>query len=121
MRVRQLTSDGDFSFGNGSKNYFIDVPEAVGLLVEFGLLLWVGEWFLDTSLGMPWITGVLGKTSQATEDATIQNQVANTQGVTNIASYLSTRNNEVRFLNVQLTVNTIFGPTPVQIANYRTF
>lgn len=121
MRYRKLSPLGDYTFGNGLLDFWINVPAAVGQAVETGLLLWQGEWFLDTTVGMPWVEGVLGKNSQASGDATIQNQVINTQGVTDISSYQSTRNDVTRSLDVQMTIDTIYGPTQVQIDNYELF
>jgi hypothetical protein len=116
MRYRKLSPLGDYTFGQGMLNFYIDVPAAVAQAVETGLLLWLGEWFLDTTVGMPWIEGVLGKNSQATGDATIQNQIIGTQGVTAISSYQSTRGNDVeRNFNVEVGIETIYGPTTVQL------
>lgn len=121
MRYRQLSSDKDFVFGNGLLSYEINTPAAVGLAVESGLMLFLGEWFLDSSVGTPWIQGVLGKYSQDIADGTIKNQVLNTQGVVDISSYQSTINPNTRNMSVELTINTIYGPTQVQISNYRIF
>jgi hypothetical protein len=118
MRVRKLTSDNDFSFGNSALDYYFNVPEAVGQNVETGLMLWLGEWFLDTSLGTPYIQGVLGKHTQAVADGTIQNQVSNTTGVVDISSYSSQFNSENRSMSIQLSIDTIYGPTEVEIENY---
>lgn len=121
MRYRKLGPTGDYVFGSSALDFYFNVPAAVGQAVETGLLLWQGEWFLDTSLGMPWIEGVLGKNSQATADGTIQNQVSNTQGVTDISSYQSTLVDENRSLTVKLSVDTLYGPTQVEINNFKIF
>lgn len=121
MRYRKLDPLNDYSFGNGQLDFYINVPAAVGQAVETGLMLWQGEWFLDTTLGMPWIAGVLGKQTQGVADGTIQNQVINTTGVTDISSYQSTVNSIARSMNVVLAVDTIYGPTDVQIANYKLY
>lgn len=121
MRYRILTSDNDFSFGNGALNYYFNVPASVGQAVETGLLLWLGEWYLDISLGTPYIEGVLGKYSQATADATIQTQVLNVTGVVNISSYASQINSDTRAMSIQLSINTIYGPTQIQINDYTIF
>lgn len=118
MRYRKLTADGDYSFGNGQLDFYNNVPAAVGQAVETGLILWQGEWYLDTSLGMPWVAGVLGKHSQAVQDGTIQNQIVNTQGVTDISSYTSEVNDQTRAMNVKVSIDTLYGPTQVQVANY---
>lgn len=121
MRVRKLAANNDFSFGNGQLDYYFNVPAAVGQNVETGLMLWQGEWYLDTSLGTPYVAGVLGKTTQAVADGTIQNQVVNTEGVTDISSYSSSVNDQTRHMDIQVSVDTIYGPTQVQIDNYRLY
>lgn len=122
MRYRKLDLENDYSFGNGQLDFYNNVPNAVGQAVETGLMLWQGEWYLDTSQGTPYIQGVLGKHTQAVADGTIQNQVANnTQGVVDISSYVSTVNTENRSMSIELSVDTIYGPTEVQIENYRLF
>ena len=121
MRYRKLSSDGDYSFGNGLLDFYIDVPDAPGQAVETGLMLWLGEWYLDTSQGTPWVQGVLGKNSQAMGDGTIQNQIVNTEGVTGISSYASQRDNVARTFKVQVSVNTLYGPTEVDIENERLY
>ena len=121
MRYRILDSNNDYSFGNGAQDFYYDVPDAVGQAVQTGLMLWLGEWYLDVTQGMPWIQGVLGIQSQAVADATIQNQVVNTQGVTDISSYASQFNNQLRTASVQLSIDTIYGPTTVNLANYRLY
>lgn len=118
MRYRKLDANNDYSFGNGQLDFYVNVPDAVGQAVETGLMLWQGEWFLDTTQGTPYIAGVIGKHSQAEADGTIQNQVANTTGVTDISSYQSTLNAASRAMSIQISVDTIYGPTDVQLENY---
>jgi hypothetical protein len=121
MRYRILTADNDYSFGNGQADFYHDVPEAVGQSVLTRLLLWLGEWYLDTSAGTPYLEGILGKYSQTNANITIQDQVQQTTGVTDISSYDSELNADTRALSVQLSIDTIYGPTAVQIANYVNF
>ncbi len=118
MRYRKLTANGDYSFGNGQLDFYRDVPEAVGQAVKTRILLWVGEWFLDTSEGTQFMLGILGKHSKEVADRTIRDRVLKTQGVTNIETYESTIDPDSRLLTVTLTINTIYGPTKVQLENY---
>lgn len=119
MRYRKLTASGDYSFGNGQLDFYRDVPEAVGQSVVTRLLLWLGEWFLDTTQGTPFMQGILGKYSLAVADTTVQDRVLNTTGVTDISSYASTVDPNERIMSVtDLTIDTIYGPTAVQVQNY---
>jgi hypothetical protein len=119
MRYRKLDPLNDYSFGNGQLDFWDNVPMAVGQAVQTGLMLWLGEWYLDTSQGTPYIQGVLGKQTQAIADGTIQNQIANTTGVVDISSYASEFNTQQRTFSAQTSIDTIYGPTPVDIANFR--
>ena len=121
MRVRKLSATGDFTFGASQLNFWIDEPDAVAQVVRTSLLLWLGEWYLDTTVGMPWIQGVLGKHSQATADITVQDYVLNVQGVTDISAFTSSDNQDQRLYTASLILDTIYGPTPVEIANQTLF
>lgn len=122
MRYRKLTATGDYSFGNGQLDFWINSPEGVAQAIKTGLLLWLGEWYLDNSLGMPWIQGVLGKHSQAMADSIVQNYIQNNiQGVQDIIEFESVTDPYTREYSViKCVVNTIYGPTQVQIANLTT-
>ncbi len=121
MRVRKLTADGDYSFGNSQADFWINDPAGIGQNVKTRLLLWLGEWYLDISLGTPYMQGILGKYSKQIADTTIQDQVLSTFGVTDIRNYTSTLDPDTRELSVQFTIDTIFGPTQVQMENYVTY
>ena len=118
MRVRQLGPTGDYLFGQGQKNFLINSPACVGQVVKTTLLLWQGEWFLDSTVGTPYLTGILGKHSQLQADVTSQDVVLAVQGVTTIQSFQSTDDSVNRAYSVEMTVNTVYGPTPVEIQNY---
>lgn len=128
MRYRKLDANDDYQFGNSQLDFYINEPAAVGQAVETRLLLWLGEWYLDISAGTPYTQGILGKYSQAVADSTIQQQVLNTTtddgstiAVTGIPKYVSTIDPNTRSMDVEFSVNTIYGPTTVQIANYANY
>ncbi len=121
MRYRKLTSDGDYSFGNGQLDFYRDVPEAVAQAVKTRLLLWLGEWFLNIEDGTPFMQGILGKYSKTVADTTIQDRVLSTQGVIDIENYVSVLDPDTRSFSVQFDLNTIYGPTAVQVANYANY
>lgn len=117
MRYRKLDENGDYSFGKGQDNFWINVPDAVAQAVETTLKLWLGEWFVDTSLGVPFLQGILGKHDKDLADRTIQDSISAIQGVLNIVDYSSTANADIRSLSAQATINTIYGPTAITIGN----
>jgi hypothetical protein len=131
MRYRKLSSSGDYVFGGNEKDFYVDEPAAVGQAVATRLKLWSGEWSFDTSSGTPYLDTILGKHSTQEADQTIQAQVLGTpapqpgggsvSAIVDIEKYDSLRNTEQRSLSVQMTLNTIYGPTVVQIQNYRNY
>ncbi len=114
MRYRKLDADGDYVFGGQQADFYRDSPEAVAQAVLTRLRLLRGEWFLDTTEGMPWLTEVLGKYTTSTADAAIRQRILTTPGVTELTAYSSTYDAETRTLSVSATINTIYGTTTVQ-------
>lgn len=117
MTVRKLSPTGDFTFGASQLNLMSNSPATVAQVVQTSLLLWLGEWYLDVTKGMPWLQGVLGKHNKETADVTIQDYILGVQGVTDIQDYVSIGEQPQRLYTGQCRVNTIYGPTPVEIAN----
>lgn len=121
MRYRKLSADDDYVFGNSQLDFYRDVPEAVAQSAKTRLLLWLGEWFLDVEEGTPFMQGILGKYSQTVADTTIQDRVLNGQGVVDIQNYESIKDADNRSLSVAFDLDTIYGPTAVQVANYANY
>ncbi|KVP84559.1 hypothetical protein WJ95_20585 [Burkholderia ubonensis] len=114
MRYRKQDADGDYVFGGGDADFLVNTPETVAQAVLTRLRLLRGEWFLDTTAGMPWATDVLGKYTSGTYDAAIRQCILGTQGVTEITNYSSSVEPETRKLSVTATINTIYGDTTVK-------
>lgn len=110
MRYRKLSSPGgDYVFGQGNAEFLVDNPACVAQAVLTALLLHQGEWFLDTSVGMPWETQVLGYGTRSLYDTAIKAAILGVQGVQSIVSYSSSLNVRTRLLTVNAVINTIFG------------
>ncbi|CAB3729315.1 hypothetical protein LMG3458_04690 [Achromobacter deleyi] len=116
MRYRKMDANGDYSFGGQQADFHRDTPEAVAQAVKTRLMLLRGEWFLDTSEGMPWRTEVLGKRFEASYDGAIRERILGTPGVTGIAEYSSRLDAESRALAVAATISTLYGTAIVQAA-----
>jgi hypothetical protein len=114
LRYRQLSPSGDMTFGSGLRNFYINVPAAVGQAVQTRLQLFQGDWFLDATEGTPYISGVLGKFSQSQADAIIRDRTLNTQGLTDISEFTSSLNADARAYFVDETISTIYGVATVQ-------
>ena len=114
MIYRKMDENGDYMFGNGSKDFWKDVPDAPAQAVLTRLHLEQGEWFLDTSDGTPWRTRVLGFRTEDTRDPVIKMRVLGTKGVKSILTYDSDLNRNTRHFFSQLTIDTVYGRATVQ-------
>lgn len=106
MRYRKLSPDGDYLFGQVG-SFLVDTPEAVAQAIQTRLLLWTGEWFLDSQEGTPYETAILGYGTQGSRDSAIKQRILGTPGVSQILNYSS--NVQDRKLSVACTVETIYG------------
>ena len=74
--------------------------------------LWVfrGEWFLDTTVGLPYYENILIKNPNVPNiDSIIKVTILDTEDVNEILAYQSDYDNTLRKLTVDFTVNTTFG------------
>lgn len=113
IRYRKLDLQGDYSFGQGQGNFWINVPDAVGQYVLTRLNLWQSQWFADLTQGVPWETQVLGVRTQATRDLTVQAAISQTPGVQDIADYASAVNPNTRTFAAAAVIDTIYGAATV--------
>lgn len=113
MRYRKLDVNGDYTFGKGDANFLVDTPEAVAQAVMTALKLFRGEWFIDISAGVPYLTKVLGFGTMTEYDFEIQDAITGTTGVVEITDYASYYNPSTRGVSIQATINTLYGQTIV--------
>lgn len=105
MRVRALTSNGDYQVG--TKAVFLsNSPQAVLQAINTRLKLSKGDWFLDTSEGLD-LSKILGVRTQSTRDLEVQSRILGTPGVSEITNYQSAVNG--RAFTVTATVQTLYG------------
>lgn len=121
MRYRKLSADDDYTFGNGQLDFWQDVPDAVSQACKTRILLWLGEWFLDITDGTPFMQGIFGKYSLEQANVTIQDRALGTQGLTNISNFTSSIDPDNRLMSCQFTIDTIYGPTDVDIQNQQNY
>jgi hypothetical protein len=112
MKYRKLDAASDYTLGSG-QDFLVNSPEAVAQAVRTRLALNLGEWFADTSDGMPWSTEVLGKYTTLTRDAVIKDRILGTTGVTAITDYSSAFDGNSRRLSVSATISTAYGSATV--------
>jgi hypothetical protein len=113
MKYRKLDIDGDYTLGTVA-DFHIDTPEGVAQAVKTRLALWVGEWFLDITEGMPWNAQVIGKRLRGKNyDAAIRQRILETEGVLELSDYTSTIDPNTRALSVAATITTAYGTTTI--------
>lgn len=89
MRVRAVDSNGDYVCTGATSEFLVDSAAAVAQLIQTGLALWQGQWWLDLSVGVPWSTEVLVRFPPVLYDSAIKDAVLNVAGVNAITSYSS--------------------------------
>jgi hypothetical protein len=116
MRYRKQDANGDFTFGHGSGDFFVNEAATVAQAIKTRLLLWLGEYFVDTTVGMPWQTQVLGYHPPDVYDAAIRATIQETPGFAKFINYNSSLNKVTRGLSVNSVVTTIYSGVPVTIS-----
>ena len=115
--TRRLDANHDMTFGRGLANFAVNA-EACAQNVRTRLLMLQGEWFLDTSAGVPYlpndyVTKALTDkpADPAYADAVIQTIVLDTDGVDAITAYSSTFTRSTRKFAAKITLTTVYGTT----------
>ena len=103
MRYRKLDANGDYSFGQGSADFYVDQPEAVAQAVATRLGLYLGEWFLDVTDGTDWRGSVLGAHTETTRDMVLKARILGTLNLSAITAYASSVVNRAFSVSVQLS------------------
>ncbi|CAB4150074.1 hypothetical protein UFOVP558_73 [uncultured Caudovirales phage] len=65
--------------------------------------------------------GILGKKSKESADITTQERILSTEGVTELNDFESEIDPETRKMVVTANIDTIYGPTKVEIDNYANY
>ncbi|WP_116082125.1 hypothetical protein [Tropicimonas sp. IMCC34011] len=88
--------------------------EAVGQHVRQRLLTHEGEWFLDTTAGLPWFARLLGRQFDAElAEALVKAEIADTDGVTEIEAMSVTFDRTTRGMSLHdFAVSTIYDEVP---------
>lgn len=102
MIYRKLDTNGDYAFGKNLQN-FVYNGDAVVQAIKTNLLLFKGEWWEDTSDGLPAFQNILGiPASQQNEDAValiVKERIASTKGVSKVTNCVCT------YTDRQLTIS----------------
>ncbi len=109
MRYRKLDANGDYSFGHGVADFWIDQPEAVAQAALTRMMMFTGDWYLAPADGTPWRTEILGKGTEATRDMALQARALGTPGCIGMPFYASRLQRDTRTLYAAMTLTTAYG------------
>jgi len=87
--------------------------EAVGQHARQRLMTYSGEWFLDTTAGVPWLQEIMGRQyNPALAEAVVKAEVMGTHGVTGIDDFSVSFARTTRDLQIRsMSVTTIYDET----------
>lgn len=118
MRCRVLSPLGDYSFGNNEQDYIGDV-EAVAQVVKTKVLLFFGEWFENTGIGIPMFQSIVGQMNPEAikMSATLLitqriMEVEQVESVDNVEVIIDHNTREMRFV---IDITTTLGSTTVEV------
>lgn len=89
-------------FLDGRELAVVTDGEAVGQHVRQRLMTFAGEWFLDTTAGVPWLAQIMGaKYDPALAEAVVKAEILDTAGVVEITGFSVGFDQGVRRLNIR--------------------
>jgi hypothetical protein len=88
---------------------------AVGQHARQRLQTFSGEWFLDTTCGVPWLSDILGRTyDPALAESVVKAELLNTDQVTEITSFSVRFAHSTRGLSIrEVAVSTVYGEVQI--------
>ncbi len=106
--INDLTGDIDIQNNNW---VMVEGVDEIAQIIKQNLQTVLGEWFLDTTLGLPWFTEIFEKgNSQKNIDNVIINQIALSPGVISLVQYSSdVSNRAAREMTIEFQAYTVEG------------
>lgn len=92
----------DLHFDGNNSLVLVRDASAVGQHVRQRLMTFQGEWFLDTTAGVPWLAQIMGKDyDPALAEAVVKAEILNTDAVTEITTFSVGFNRGTRDLQIR--------------------
>lgn len=110
----------DLIFVNGGCPVTVAQQDIVAQRLKITLQTFLGEWFLDTDLGIPYFQQILTKVrNKSTVDAIFQKAILSDPGVLEMVSYESTLTAANRGFNLDFAVRVLDGSiVPIDFTLY---
>ena len=118
--MRTLALDlvtGDLRLDAGSL-VVIDGADALAQRIRCRVRLWLGEWFADTAIGVPWQQILGTKNAQSFAEATLRRVVATCPGVSHVDAFSFAFDGPRRAASVSFRVTATDG-TVVEDGGFR--
>ena len=119
MTIQDLTLEKDLILSSSHdlqiKDFDIALTTDAAIVaqrVKQALLLFRGEWFLDTELGMPYYESILGsKNSIDAVRAIFISEIRSVEGVKDLVEFDIQFNEETRLVKITFTIEDVLGNT----------
>lgn len=99
---------GDVDLTNGIE--LVDDVEAIAQQIYIRLRTFLGEWFLDTRIGVPYFQKIIGKKrSQAQTDLIFRRSIQTTPGIASVTELTQTFDAATRELRIAFRAVTTTG------------
>lgn len=117
MNDLQLTNDHDLLLEDGDFNLLNSEAEVARQTLKINLLWYQGEWFLDSSYGVPYLQEILGKVqNKALPDTIIQQITRDSYNIDRIIEFNSSITEDRQYVVDTLRAMTTDGEI-VSISN----
>lgn len=117
----KIDSDGDVIISDGKFELLTTIQEAVRQRLSIGLKTFLGEYFLDTTVGIPYRQQIFNKNITPTEvDALFLKYIYTDDDVIKVVSFDSTYNQYTRKYDLDFEVLTTDGLLRVSLPNITT-
>lgn len=105
----KMTKDNGWAIENGNLA-FIEGQEEIAQIVKLRLQSFYGEWFLDTTRGVPYFTTIFEKgVDPATIDNVFIETIINVPGIISLIEYDSILDTRTRRLTINFKARTVNG------------
>lgn len=101
-------TDNDLDFSTGTL-IIIEEKEELAQRIKVSLQTWLGEWFLDNSAGVDWLTLMEKGTNIIKVKTEIQVNILQFEEVTGIRDFNVSFNNSTRRFTIEGKILSIFG------------
>lgn len=118
MDLKMDQAKNDLVFINGECPVTVGLVDSATQRIVIRLRTFLGEWFINTSYGVPWLERVLGhKVNRSSVDIVIQESILQDDLVSQVVEFTSSLDEQTRKYKCQFRVRVIDG-TLSEIINF---